>query len=83
MGKTSGEGFIPKHGGYRDLLSYQKALVVYNAAMCFCKWFVDPTDRTKGQMIQSARSGKQNIIEGSMASGTSKRAAARAKWKSS
>jgi len=72
MGKSGGEGFIPTHGDYRELLSYRKALIVYDATMCFCKRFVDPTDRTKGQMIQSARSGKQNIVEGTMASGTSK-----------
>lgn len=72
MGKSAGEGFIPQHGGYQDLFSYRKALVVYDATICFCRRFVDKTDRTTGQMIQAARSGKQNIIEGSMASGTSK-----------
>lgn len=72
MGESAGEGFIPKHGGYQDLLSYRKALVVYDATICFCRRFVEKTDRTTGQMIQAARSGKQNIIEGSMASGTSK-----------
>jgi four helix bundle protein len=73
MGKTAGEGFIPKHGGYRDLLSYRKALIVYQATMCFCTRFIERADkRTREQMIQAARSGKQNIIEGSAASGTSK-----------
>lgn len=65
-------GFIPKHGGYRNLLSYRKALIVYDATVCFCGRFVDRYDRTRDQMIQAARSGKQNIVEGSMASGTSK-----------
>jgi four helix bundle suffix protein len=66
------EGFIPPHGGYAGLLSYQKAEIVYDATGYFCNRFLDKRDRTRDQMIQSARSGKQNIIEGSMASGTSK-----------
>ena len=65
-------GFIPAHGGYRDLLSYRKSLIVYDATVQFCKRFLDKRDRTVDQMVQAARSGKQNIIEGSMASGTSK-----------
>lgn len=66
------EGFIPKHGGYRKLLSYQRAEIVYDATVRFCGRFMDKRDRTVDQMIQAARSGKQNIIEGSMASATSK-----------
>ncbi len=66
------EGFIPPHGGYQKLLSYQKAEIVYDATVYFCKRFLDRKDRTNDQMIQAARSGKQNIVEGSMASGTSK-----------
>jgi four helix bundle suffix protein len=65
-------GFIPSHGGYQDLLSYRKSLIVYDATVLFCKRFLDKRDRTVDQMVQAARSGKQNIIEGSMASGTSK-----------
>jgi four helix bundle suffix protein len=65
-------GFIPKNGGYRRLLSLQKAEIVYDATVRFCERFLDKRDRTVDQMIQSARSGKQNIIEGSIASGTSK-----------
>lgn len=65
-------GFIPAHGGYRDLLSYQKSLIVYDATRTFCQRFLDRYDRTVDQMVQAARSGKQNIIEASMASGTSK-----------
>ena len=65
------EGFIPPHGGYADLLSYQKAEIVYDATVHFCDRLLDKYDRTRDQMIQAARSGKQNIIEGSMASGTS------------
>lgn len=66
------EGFIPPHGGYRDLLAYQKAEVVYDATAKFCALVFDRRDRTVDQMVQTARSGKQNIVEGSMASGTSK-----------
>src|SRR5271155_66108 len=65
-------GFIPPHGGYQDLLSYQKAEVVYDLTYRFCQRFFDRGDRTIDQMIQAARSGKQNIAEGSKASGTSK-----------
>ena len=66
------EGFIPPHGGYRKLLSYQRAEIVYDATVRFCARFLDRRNRTVDQMIQAARSGKQNIIEGSMASATSK-----------
>lgn len=64
--------FIPAHGNYKELLSYKKSVIVYDATVCFCKRFLDKYDRTIGQMVQAARSGKQNIIEGCMASGTSK-----------
>ena len=66
------EGFIPAHGGYQKLLSYQKAEIVYDATVYFCDRFIDRRSRTHDQMVQAARSGKQNIVEGSMASGTSK-----------
>lgn len=66
------EGFIPPHGGYHKLLSYQKAEIVYDATVSFCDRFIGRRCRTHDQMVQAARSGKQNIIEGSMASGTSK-----------
>lgn len=65
-------GFIPRHGGYRQLLSYQKAEIIYDATVRFCGRFISRSDRTHDQMIQAARSGKQNIVEGSMISGTSK-----------
>lgn len=67
-----GEGFIPPHGGYKKLLSYRKAEIVYDATVRFCGRFVDRRSRTHDQMIQAARSGKQNIVEASMASATSK-----------
>lgn len=66
------EGFIPPHGGYANLLSYRKAEIVYDATVCFCKRFLSKRDRTYDQKVQAARSGKQNILEGSQASGTSK-----------
>lgn len=66
------EGFIPKHGGYRKLLSYRRAEIVYDATVRFCERFLDKRDRTVDEMVQAARSGKQNIIEGSMDSATSK-----------
>jgi four helix bundle suffix protein len=64
-------GFIPPHGGYQQLLSYRKAEIVYDATVYFCERFLNKRDRTYDQMIQAARSGKQNIVEGSMASATS------------
>ena len=68
------QNFIPPHGGYEDLLSFQKARIVYDATVCFCRRFLEKRDRTVDQMVQAARSGKQNILEGSKASGTSKEA---------
>ena len=65
-------GFIPSHGGYKRLYSYQKAQIVYDATVRFVDRWIARGSRTRDQMEQAARSGKQNIIEGSMASGTSK-----------
>ena len=67
------EPLIPPHGGYRDLKSYQMAEIVYDGVVAFCDRFIDKRSRTHDQMVQAARSGKQNIAEGSMASGTSKK----------
>ncbi|MDP2898488.1 MAG: four helix bundle suffix domain-containing protein [bacterium] len=64
---------IPPHGGYRKLRSFQCAQAVYDATVVFCDWFVEKRSRTRDQMIQAARSGVQNIAEGSMASATSKK----------
>src|SRR5687768_3122415 len=66
------ERFIPPHGGYQDLHSFQKATIVYDGTIKFCARFLTDNHRTVDQMVQAARSGKQNIIEGSKASGTSK-----------
>src|SRR6059058_3901933 len=72
MATGDNAGFIPPHGNYRELLSYRKAEVVYDVTYRFCKRFLDRGDRTIDQMVQAARSGKQNIAEGSKASRTSK-----------
>ncbi len=72
MNSSGKSGFIPPHGHYQELLSYQKAEVVYDLTFRFCKRFLRRGDRTIDQMVQAARSGKQNIVEGSKASGTSK-----------
>lgn len=66
------DGFIPKHGGYKSLITYQKAEIIFDGTHYFCNKYYKTYDRTIDQMIQAARSGKQNIVEGSMASGTSK-----------
>lgn len=64
---------IGPHGGYRNLKSYQTAEIIYDATTKFCERFIDRKSRTTDQMVQAARSGKQNIAEGSQASGTSKK----------
>lgn len=70
--KNNPEGFIPLHGGYRNLITYQKAEIIYDGTIYFTKRFFGKYDRTIDQMVQAARSGKQNIAEASMASATSK-----------
>jgi four helix bundle suffix protein len=64
---------IPAHGGYRQLKSFQHAELVYDATVKFCDRFIDKRSRTHDQMVQAARSGRQNIAEGSQASGTSRK----------
>ena len=66
-------GLIPAHGGYRELKSFQQAELVYDATVKFCDRLIDRRSRTHDQMVQAARSGRQNIAEGSQASGTSKK----------
>ncbi len=66
-------GLIPPHGGYRKLRSFQCAQLVYDATVVFCDRFIEKRSRTHDQMVQAARSGVQNIAEGSMASATSKK----------
>lgn len=67
------ERLIPKHGGYRKLKSFQVAQLVYDVTVRFCDRYIDRFSRTKDQMVQAARSGVQNIAEGSQASATSKK----------
>jgi four helix bundle suffix protein len=67
------EGLIPKHGGYRKLKSFQLAQLVYDVTVRFCGRYIEKRSRTHDQMVQAARSGVQNIAEGSQASGTSKK----------
>lgn len=69
----SKEPLLPKHGGYRRLKSFQVARLIYDVTTRFCAVWVDHHSRTHDQMVQAARSGVQNIAEGSQASGTSKK----------
>jgi len=69
----AGEALIPKHGGYRKLRSFQVAQLIYDVTVRFCERYVEKRSRTHDQMVQAARSGVQNIAEGSLASGTSKK----------
>ncbi len=71
--KDNSTNLIPPHGGYQKLQSYQMSEIVYDATAIFCSRFVDKFSRTTDQMVQAARSGKQNIAEGCMALGTSKK----------
>lgn len=67
------EPLIPKHGGYRNLKSFQVAQLVFDVTVRFCDRYIEKRSRTHDQMVQAARSGVQNIAEGSQASGTSKK----------
>lgn len=62
---------IRPSGGYRDLRSFQAATIIYDATYWFCERFLEPRSRMSDQMVQAARSGRQNIAEGSRASATS------------
>jgi four helix bundle suffix protein len=66
------QGFIPKHGGYRNLKKNKKSEIIYDGTVYFTNRFFHKFNRTVEQMVQAARSGKQNIVEASMASATSK-----------
>ncbi len=67
------EPLIPKHGGYRKLKTFQLGQLIYDVTVRFCNRYIDKRSRTHDQMVQAARSGVQNIAEGSQASGTSKK----------
>ena len=66
-GDVKSPQLIPLHGGYPDLKSYQMAEIVHDTTVVFCDRFIDRRSRTHDQMVQAARSGKQNITEGSSA----------------
>jgi len=70
---SEADPLIPKHGGYRKLKSFQLAQLVYDVTVRFCNRYIDWRSRTHDQMVQAARSGVQNIAEGSQVSGTSKK----------
>mgnify|MGYP006280068953 CR=1 FL=1 len=67
------EPLIPQHGGYRNLKSFQIAQLIYDVTVRFCDRYINKKSRTHDQMVQAARSGVQNIAEGSKASATSKK----------
>jgi len=69
--RTGNRRRLRPSGGYRDLRSFQVATVIYDATVSFCDRFVDKRSRTHDQMVQAARSGRQNIAEGSRAAATS------------
>ena len=71
--KPDPEKLIPLHGGYRKLKSFQVAQLAYDVTVRFCDRYIEKRSRTHDQMVQAARSGVQNIAEGSQASGTSKK----------
>ena len=66
------DDFLPQRGNYRGLISYQKAECIYDITFYFANKYFPKGDRTIDQMVQTARSGKQNIAEGSAASSTSR-----------
>ena len=69
---VSTSSVLPPRGDYQSLISYRKSEVVYQITYRFCERFLKKGDRTVDQMVQAARSGKQNIVEGSKAATTSK-----------
>jgi four helix bundle suffix protein len=66
-------GALSLSGGYRKLRSFQVAELIYDGTVIFCDRFIDKRSRTHDQMVQAARSGRQNTAEGSIASATSKK----------
>ena len=68
---SSGSSSLRRHGGYRRLRSFQVTEIIYDGTVAFCDRFIAKRSRTHDQMVQAARSGRQNIAEGSRASATS------------
>ena len=66
------DSFLAQRGNYRSLITFQKAECIYDITFHFAHRFLEKGDRTVDQMVQAARSGKQNIVEGASASATSK-----------
>ena len=71
MSQSQKPGLFLPHGGYRKLRSYKVAEAVYDATVAFCRRFYTHDRRMTDQMVQAARSGRQNIAEGSRAAATS------------
>ena len=71
--KRGSESLLPVHGGYRNLKGFRVAQLAFDVTVRFCDRYISPRSRTHDQMVQAARSGVQNIAEGSKASGTSKK----------
>ena len=68
---SSDASTLRPHGGYRRLRSFQVTEIIYEGTVAFCERFVDKRSRTRDQMVQAARSGRQNVAEGNRASATS------------
>jgi four helix bundle suffix protein len=68
----SSETLISRQGNYKNLFSYQKTEAIFDITYYFCHHYLEKGDRTIDQMVQAARSGKQNIVEGCAASAVSK-----------
>ena len=66
------ENFLPQRGNYRNLIAFQKSECIYDVTVLFTRKYLSKGDRTVDQMVQAARSGKQNIAEGCAASTTSR-----------
>ena len=69
---TNSDLFFP-HGGYKKLITYKLGILIYDATVAFCNQYFSIKNRTHDQMVQAARSGVANIVEGSQVSGTSKK----------
>lgn len=69
---TPDKTFLPQRGNYRDLIVFRKSECIYDITAYFVETHLDRGDRTRDQMLQAARSGKQNIAEGSAAGSTSR-----------
>ena len=62
---------LKRKGDYNNLIAYKKSVIIYDITFFFTQHFLQKGDRTIDQMLQAARSGKQNIAEGNRAAATS------------